>query len=872
MARRLCCSVAVRLMVAATVPIIGAVFALRLLPLAAQPPQPCPVDTTLMGRTHLGEPICEDLRREPGALLHIGGALRIPKGAEPMYVPASSCYLNYTLDQLKASGSDLLGNALLSQPSKITLKRVMGLLPPLVYDEGYDAKDPAHGGRTYKGGVHTFVGSRGASVDACFDSIASDVNDMGYPSMNQFPGKYGGRSSAIFKDPLNRSATLEGLWGGHLPIISFSFAMLRSNATMDDGAEEVGSGAASGGWIEFTAVPKPDMKGSIEQGVMFRLLKLGASGQVLDAKYYDTYVYTSAGGTWGRAPAEGQNGTSTTASRFYSTVAEQVAYWQATWQSEGLMELELPHRPQDTDGAMLAQLAKHGLVRDMITRQQTFFPKYGVLPGVYGQPANNGFEDTFTATMTAALEMGAFQYATGVLDNWLTHYLHSECDNPRDNATCFARLSYRGPEMALHGHQLRIFSTFYHYTGDPTGLLLKHFEPIRGLVQILLARRKKALALPKDSVAFGMLTGNDEADLNGNTVSCSTTFDMQDRNPGDCVTELPYISITGMAYRGFAELGPVLSTIGSQAGRPDIVSLGNAMTTAAPPLLKDFQASLQRSAQRSDNLTCHPHIAGWGCDTPSHGHCNKGCGPIQRDGQYVYPTLDVFCNSRTYPEVMWSAALPASVASDIVQYTAQKNGFLTMPTRGATWCTFVQHGWGYGLIHFDMIDQFLVFAFSMAAHSYTRGTWTAAECSSGDRGSSSSGYAAPSQSLFPSLLRWMLVFEDINTRELWLGKAIPREWLSSGEKVVVERAPTRYGRISYTMRALPDSVKVNITLPKDWRSPQALLLRLRLPSGGRFGNITVGGISWSAFDQQMQTVSLGNATVEGLSDIVVERI
>jgi hypothetical protein len=118
----------------------------------------------------------------------------------------------------------------------------------------------------------------------------------------------------------------------------------------------------------------------------------------------------------------------------------------------------------------------------------------------------------------------------------------------------------------------------------------------------------------------------------------------------------------------------------------------------------------------------------------------------------------------------------------------------------------------------------------------------------------------------------MLVFEDINTRELWLGKAIPREWLSSGEKVVVERAPTRYGRISYTMRALPDSVKVNITLPKDWRSPQALLLRLRLPSGGRFGNITVGGISWSAFDQQMQTVSLGNATVEGLSDIVVERI
>eukprot|EP01051_Picozoa_sp_SAG22_P033479 SAG22_NODE_14679_length_368_cov_0.765799_2_plen_37_part_01 len=32
------------------------------------------------------------------------------------------------------------------------------------------------------------------------------------------------------------------------------------------------------------------------------------------------------------------------------------------------MELDLPHRPQDTDGALLATQASYALVLDMITR------------------------------------------------------------------------------------------------------------------------------------------------------------------------------------------------------------------------------------------------------------------------------------------------------------------------------------------------------------------------------------------------------------------------------------------------------------------------------------------------------------------------
>lgn len=64
--------------------------------------------------------------------------------------------------------------------------------------------------------------------------------------MNQYLGKYG-RSDAVFKDPLVKAGQLEGLWGGHLPIVSFWFQR------------------QAGGYIEYTAVPKADMEGSMEQ-------------------------------------------------------------------------------------------------------------------------------------------------------------------------------------------------------------------------------------------------------------------------------------------------------------------------------------------------------------------------------------------------------------------------------------------------------------------------------------------------------------------------------------------------------------------------------------------------------------------------------
>ena len=132
----------------------------------------------------------------------------------------------------------------------------------------------------------------------------------------------------------------------------------------------------------------------------------------------------------------------------------------------------------------------------------------------------------------------------------------------------------------------------------------------------------------------------------------------------------------------------------------------------------------------------------------------------------------------------------------------------------AGFCTFIDAGWGFGLLQTDLIQRFLLYYFTVSSHAMTRGTFTAPECTQLDRSiAHTDSYCAPSQALLPLLTKWMLVFDDPATQTLWLGKAVPRVWLSPGERVSVQRAPTRYGRVSLTIVAAVSTVDVNVTLP-----------------------------------------------------------
>lgn len=60
------------------------------------------------------------------------------------------------------------------------------------------------------------------------------------------------------------------------------------------------------------------------------------------------------------------------------------------------MGLDLPS-PTSTNGTFLLQQAKASIIRTMITRKDTWHPRYGVNPG-YGINMQNGFQDTLVTS------------------------------------------------------------------------------------------------------------------------------------------------------------------------------------------------------------------------------------------------------------------------------------------------------------------------------------------------------------------------------------------------------------------------------------------------------------------------------------------
>ena len=126
------------------------------------------------------------------------------------------------------------------------------------------------------------------------------------------------------------------------------------------------------------------------------------------------------------------------------------------------MELELPP-VSSTNGTWLGRQAVHSIVRAMITRQDTWHPRYGVTPG-YGQTMQDGFQDVFTSTAAAALEWGAMAWARGLIDNQFRYYVRDD-----------GMINYRGEELAQSARMLTILALYYSYSGGDSAFLLTHF-------------------------------------------------------------------------------------------------------------------------------------------------------------------------------------------------------------------------------------------------------------------------------------------------------------------------------------------------------------------------------------------------------------
>ena len=546
---------------------------------------------------------CEDLSQPGGGIALVpdsGDMLWVPKSYEPFAPkPDSEYYLGLGKETVLGAKWDMMGQHILHScdgEDKIgefcepTWKHVEEALPIMRYSRGNRA---ARGGGPQEwmcspyaeeSGVRTFVGSRSASVDATFSDHADDCTDNGFPRpqtyvMNLTAIAEGEPAIKDFINYVNFTAMADGLVGGALPNVIFYFPIIQQNF----------SGWKGSRYWTMIASPVPDMEGGREQSVWFRFQQVVCAGKGMGAapgtsdssctlkgmpQYYDTYWYSNSPANitnrWIKPEAMAN------ASGFYNNMLAVQRYWDATLGAEEMMQLSLPST-QANNGSWLITQAVHSIVRSMISRDDTWHGRYGVLPG-YGISLQDGFEDTFTATATAALEYGSIPYAKGVINNWLLYYV-------RDNGMT----TYRSEELAQSGRMLTIFAMYVSMTGDAE-FMLSHYKKAKALADWLVYRWELSLeAYPASDPRYGIPPGLDEGD------GFIAIFAGHPGSHGGYANQLSHMySCAGGIYRGLLGIGTMWSRVGVDHGRTDVAAHGAQLLSVAPKLRAAMQVSWTR--------------------------------------------------------------------------------------------------------------------------------------------------------------------------------------------------------------------------------------------------------------------------------------
>jgi hypothetical protein len=97
--------------------------------------------------------------------------------------------------------------------------------------------------------------------------------------------------------------------------------------------------------------------------------------------------------------------------------------------------------------------------------------------------------------------------------------------------------------------------------------------------------------------------------------------------------------------------------------------------------------------------------------------------------------------------------------------------------------------------------------------------------------------------------------------ELWLAPMVTNQWLQSGMKIAIRNAPTRFGRVSYTITSSAGDGHIDAEIqPPTRRSPKRLVIRLRHPEGKPMKAVTVNGEPHQDFDAAKEIVRIAPTT------------
>jgi len=485
--------------------------------------------------------------------------------------------------------------------------------------------------------------------------------------------------------------------------------------------------------------------------------------------------------------------------KFYSALLDFAEYWDK--QLHEMTQATLPDR-------VWVDLTKHAFAKELMTRPGGIYPKYGAVDRDYGGSEYDAFQDIFTSAIYTNVEWGRLETAKLYIDNYFTDFVDAR-----------GMIDMRGPETAQFGMTLSLLARYFNYSGD-TSLLLKHRAKIEATAKLLADMHDESLSLPQDNPAHGLIRGWSESD------SCL----MEDPS----LYWQPYYANSAFAARGFSDIAKTWTELGRTQPAAGMGKLAADWSKRSQTLRRRTVESVEKNIQRDK--------------TPPYIGLFPGTTRTFRESLQTEKPSPQQWPHRAYAELLQADVLPANLANLVIDcmraYGATTVGVVAnvggVHDDGREILGFISYGYAQMLLRLDRIEEFLLFLYAHRYHGHTRGSWTAGEVSgiTGD----SALYCIPAQQTIPLIARWMLVLEDSDEDRLHLAKAVPRQWVASGKKIGIEQAPTRWGRVSFTLQAKPETGAVVGQVEfAGARVPSEVNFKLRLPVESKLRNVVVNG-------------------------------
>lgn len=476
---------------------------------------------------------------------------------------------------------------------------------------------------------------------------------------------------------------------------------------------------------------------------------------------------------------------------FYTALFRFARAWQAEL-AEGVT-VSLPD-PEWAD------MANHAFAKELIVRPGGTWPKYGAVDRDYYGSEYDGFQDTFTSSLYANLLWGRFAQARAVLDQYFTDFVFPD-----------GLVDMRGPETGQYGLTLALLARYLRLTGD-AATLAKHRDKIRATATLLANLHDASLALPATDRGHGLIHGWSESD------ACL--------HPDPTLWWKPYWANSAFAVRGWREIAGVWTGIGGSAA--DAADWTDRAQRLQQRLEQGIRADIRRDLKPA-YVGPLPGVTETFRQALSHGKRSEQGWP-----------------HRAYAELLQAGVLPSDLEALVIDCLRGHGGTTlgVVANVGAPNAEsrdilgFISYGYAEALLRQDRIEEYLLFLYSHRFHAHTRGSWVAGEVSgiTGDLAL----FCIPAQLTIPTLLRWMLAYEDADADRLHLARAVPTRWILSGKSIAIADAPTRWGPCGFTMRQVaPGRIEAVVRMPP--RPPSETLLHVRLPAEHAIRRITIDG-------------------------------